>query len=166
MSMEVSATSKPIPPGATPQVARSTKELIHVKPVEGASPTPSTSTNSPLDKPAQPKMALPVVPNPHTPTPTTTGSGSQSGSMPANPSPNPTTGTESAKKDLASTPQAPATNLSLNKDKENLTSGTGAPEDHQETALADEIKELWSSQKRKSASLPLLGHVRQGEETA
>jgi hypothetical protein len=75
------------------------------------------------------------------------------------PSPNTTSRTESAKKDLASTPkrgdesEAPATNLSLNKDKKNITSGTGVPEDHQETALADEIKELWSSQKRKSASL-------------
>jgi hypothetical protein len=163
MSMEVSVTSKPILPVVGTQVARSTKELIPVKPAEGASPAPSTAKHSPLDKPAQAKMALPVGPNQHRPSPTTGGSGTQSGSMPANPvsgpSPNPTSGTEAGKKDLASTPkrggesQASDTNLILNKDNENPTSGVGDPEDHQETALADEIKELWSSQKRKGASL-------------
>jgi hypothetical protein len=151
--MEGSLATKPLHPAVATQVANSTKDLIAVKPAEGGSPAPSTAKHSSLDKPAHPKMALPVVTNPRTPTSTTTGSGSQNGAMPANPSPYPTTGTESAKKDLTSTPQAPATNLILNKDKENLTSGTGAPEDHQETALADEIKDLWSSQKRKSASL-------------
>jgi hypothetical protein len=105
MSMEVSVTSKPILPVVATQVARSTKELIPVKPAEGASAAPSK--HSPLDKPAQAKMALPVVPNPHTPVPTTTGSGNQRGSMLPNLSPNPTAGTESAaKKDSASTPKS------------------------------------------------------------
>jgi hypothetical protein len=108
-------------------------------------------------------MALPVGPNQQRPSPITGGSGTQSGSMPANPvsgpSPNPTLGTEAGKKESSSTPtrsdesQASATNLILNKDNENPTTGVGDPGDHQETALANEIKELWSSQKRKGASL-------------
>jgi hypothetical protein len=75
--------------------------------------------------------------------------------MPGNPvsgpSPNPTSGTESAKKYLASTPkrgaesQGSATNLNLNEDRENLTSGVGIPEERQEVALVGEIQELWFS---------------------
>jgi hypothetical protein len=161
MSMEVSVTSKPISPVATTQVARSTKELIPVKLAEGASPAPSTVKHSPLDKPAQPKMALPVGSNQNRPSPITGGPGSQSGSIPANPairpSSNPTSGTEAAKKYLASNhgdeSQGSATTRNLDKDNENLTSGVGIPEERQESALAGEIKELWTSQKGKSSSL-------------
>jgi hypothetical protein len=53
MSMEVSIASKPIHPAVGTQVARSTKELIPVKP---ASPDASTANHSSLEKPAQPKM--------------------------------------------------------------------------------------------------------------
>jgi hypothetical protein len=169
MSMEVSVTSEPIPPVATTQVARSTKELLTVKPAEGAFPAPSTVDHSTRDKPAQAKMALPVGANQHRSSPITGGCGTQSGSKPANPvsgpAPNPTSGTESAKKDSASTPTrsdespASAPNPILNKANENPTPGVGDREDHHETAPADEIKELWSSQKRKDASLTLcMGH--------
>jgi hypothetical protein len=161
--MEVSLASKPIHPAVATQVARSTKDLIAVKPAEGGSPAPSTAKHSSLDKPAQPKVALPGDLNQHKPSPVIADSGSQSCLMPGNPvsgpSPNPISGTEAAKRDLAATSkhgdvlQASDTNLNFNEDKENVTSGVGIPEDRQETALADEIKELWSSQKRKSASL-------------
>jgi len=130
----------------------SMNELTPVKPAEGASPVPNTAKHSPLDKLAQPKMALPGVRSQHKPSPVTADFGSQSHSIPgnhvSNPLPNPTSGTEVARRDLAATskgsdvPQASATNLNLNDDKENVTSGLGIPEDRQETALAGEIKEI------------------------
>ncbi len=80
------------------------------------------------------------------------------GNPASGPSPKPTSGTEAAKRDMAASTradmlQASATNLNLNDDKEKVTSGTKIPEDRRETALAGKIKELWSSQKMKGASL-------------
>jgi hypothetical protein len=162
--MEVSAASKPIPPVVATQVAKPTNELAPVQPAESASPAPSAAKRPALDKLAQPKMALPVGSNQHKPSPVTGGSGSQSGSMSGNPSggpsPNPTSGTEVAMKDLALAPKgsdvpqtSAATSLNLNEDNKNLTSAAGVPEDRQETTLAGEIKELWSSQKGKVSSI-------------
>jgi hypothetical protein len=161
MSMAVSVANKSIPPVVTAQVAKSTTELTPVNHAEGASPASTTAKHSPVDKPAQPKVALSGGLNQHKPSPVTADSGSQSRSMPGNPvsdpSANPASGSE---KNLAPTskrsdvPQASAaTGLNLNVDNENLTSAAGVLEAHQETALADEIKELWSSQKGKMSSI-------------
>jgi hypothetical protein len=155
MSMEVSVTSKPISPVATTQVAKSTKELTPVKLAEDAPPPPTTAKYPLLDKPAQPKVALPGGLNQHKPSPVTADSGSQNHSIPgnpvSNPSPNSTSGTEVAKTGLASTQKrraesrGSATNLNLNEDRENLSSGVGILEDRQEVALVGEIQQLWSS---------------------
>jgi hypothetical protein len=155
MSIEASPTSKSAPAEVTAQATKSTHEKPLSKLAEGAPESPVTAKGSQLDQDVR-----------HNPTQSTStgkfpsasfGSETQRGPSHADPVTDPLPNSVSVDQvnkrtlGIATKPkQAP----DLKEEKEEGT-GTGNPEEvlRNETALADEITELWSSQKRKSLSL-------------
>jgi hypothetical protein len=154
MSMEVSPASKLIPAAVTTQDAKSTHDKPLSKLAEGVSEGPAVAKRSQPDKDVRPNPVL-LTSTDKIPS-TSIGSETLRGPAHANPAtdsmPN-SVSVDRVNKRTLGIETKPKGIPNLN--EEGKATGAGNPEEEvqHETALAGEIKALWSSQKFRSLSL-------------